>query len=87
MSRKTLRCRRYIRYVDDFVVFDNDKERLKEVLAAMRLYLAGLRLRLHKNKSRIYRVNEGVSFLGYRIFPTHRLLKNKTRCTCGANWP
>jgi hypothetical protein len=36
-----------------------------------------LRLTLHKNKCRIYRVSDGVTFLGYRIFPTHRLLKKQ----------
>ena len=32
-------------------------------------YLAGLRLRLHPGKSRVYRSSEGVTFLGWRLFP------------------
>ncbi len=64
----------YLRYVDDWVVFANDKVLLGETLVQMKEYLAGLRLRLHANKCRVYRVDEGVRFLGYRIFPDHRLL-------------
>lgn len=73
--KETLRCRHYIRYVDDFVVFDDSKSRLQTVKALMGNYLDSLRLKLHKRKCRVYRVNDGVCFLGYRIFPTHRLLK------------
>jgi retron-type reverse transcriptase len=69
-----LRCKYYIRYVDDFVVFDNSKEKLRGVKAELETYLGSLRLCLHRDKSRVYRVKDGVRFLGYRIFPTHRLV-------------
>ena len=72
--KEILRCRSYVRYVDDFVVFDDDKARLWEIKERMAAFLAGLRLKLHKNKCRVYRVADGVRFLGYRIFPDHRLL-------------
>jgi retron-type reverse transcriptase len=73
--KEHLRCRFYIRYVDDFVVLDNSKERLRGIKKEMERYLDGLRLRLHRNKCRVYRVADGVTFLGYRIFPTHCMLK------------
>jgi retron-type reverse transcriptase len=75
--KEGLRCRYYIRYVDDFVVLDNSKSRLREVKAAMEEYLDSMRLRMHKGKCRTYRVDEGICLLGYRIFPTHRLLKKE----------
>jgi retron-type reverse transcriptase len=75
--KQELKCRYYIRYVDDFVVFDNDKQRLQEVKKKMVEYLTGLRLTLHRKKCRTYRVDEGVDFLGFRVFPTHRLLKKQ----------
>lgn len=64
----------YIRYVDDFVAFSDSARELQDTKRAMEEYLAGLRLVLHANKSRVYRVSDGVRFLGYRIFPQHRLL-------------
>jgi len=73
--KEDLRCNYYIRYVDDFVVLDNEKERLHEVQGLIVQYLDNLRLRLHANKSRVYRVKDGIRFLGYRVFPTHRFVK------------
>ena len=71
-----MKCKHYIRYVDDFVVLDNDKARLHLVKAEMEAYLAQhLRLRLHEHKCQISPVKTGTDFLGYRVFPTHRLLR------------
>lgn len=72
--KERLGCKYYIRYVDDWVVFDNNKGHLDDVKVRMEEYLENLRLKLHPNKCRVYRVDEGIRFLGYRIFPTHRLL-------------
>ncbi|MBI4651198.1 group II intron reverse transcriptase domain-containing protein [Candidatus Desantisbacteria bacterium] len=72
--KETIKCP-YIRYVDDFVVFGNDKEQLHEVKNQMDIYLASLRLKLHERKCRIYQIKDGLNFLGYRIFPEYRLLK------------
>ncbi|MGA3025732.1 MAG: reverse transcriptase/maturase family protein [Bryobacteraceae bacterium] len=59
----------YIRYVDDFVLFDHSKERLAGMRIAVEGLLDGLRLRLHERKSRVYRCADGVTFLGWRVFP------------------
>ncbi len=72
--KETLRARYYVRYVDDFVIFSDDKAWLHEVRAACREFLGGYRLKLHPGKSVISRVCDGTKFLGYRIFPYHRLL-------------
>jgi retron-type reverse transcriptase len=64
----------YVRYVDDFVVFCDDKRRLRAWRDAIAERLASLRLRLHPKKNTIFPVGEGIRFLGYRIFPTHVLL-------------
>jgi len=58
----------YARYVDDVVVFDDSKDRLREILHAVRGFLLTLRLDLHAGKSRIHRTADGVSFLGWRVF-------------------
>ncbi len=76
--QETLRCPAYLRYCDDFVVFSADKRSLWQVKDAMTTYLASLRLRLHATKCQVLRTQDGVDFLGYRIFPTHRLLRQST---------
>ena len=79
--KETLRARCYIRYVDDFVILSDDKGWLAEVRERCRERLARMRLRLHPRKSVISRVADGTRFLGYRVFPDHRLLarENITR--------
>ncbi len=64
----------YIRYVDDFVILGNDSKSLHDVRDLIGNYLADIRLRLHPRKCRVYRTADGVTFLGFRIFPNHRLL-------------
>ncbi len=69
----------YIRYVDDFCVFANDKRFLNELKIGISERLSELRLSLHERKSRIYTVNEGVEFLGFRHMPgTIRVRKQNT---------
>ncbi len=75
--KETLQCRYYIRYVDDFVLFDDSKKRLNELKDQMICYLDTLRLKMHPRKCRVYKVDEGVCFLGYRMYSNHRLLKKQ----------
>ncbi|MFZ5517079.1 MAG: reverse transcriptase domain-containing protein [Candidatus Zhuqueibacterota bacterium] len=69
-----LQCRYYIRYVDDGLVFENDKKQLWNIGKQIGDYLSTLRLRIHPNKYNVMPVRNGVLFLGYRVFPTHKLL-------------
>jgi retron-type reverse transcriptase len=73
--KEQLACRYYIRYVDDFVIFDSDKQRLSMIKEQIKNQLAILRLRLHPHKCQIFPVEQGTDFLGFRIFPTHRLVR------------
>ncbi len=64
----------YVRYVDDFLVFSDAKKCFTEIREQIRQFLVTLRLRLHPKKNVIFPVRDGIRFLGYRVFPTHRLL-------------
>ena len=75
--KEVLRAGYYIRYCDDFVIFDNSRAWLNQVKFQIKDYLGKLRLRLHVNKSRVFRTSDGVDFLGYRIYPD-RMLVRKT---------
>ncbi len=72
--KETVKCKHYIRYMDDLIVFDNDKNRLSEIKEAIREYLRRLKLDLHPHKSQIYLTANGIGFLGYKVYPTHRLI-------------
>src|SRR5271157_330956 len=86
----------YVRYVDDFLLFGDSKRRLDDMRARIVEELCRLRLTIHPRKSRTYRTVEGVTFLGWRIFPDHlRLVRGnviafrrrmgslQTQCTRG----
>jgi len=71
-----LRCPAYLRYMDDFVLFDDDKAVLQGWKGAIRAFLASrLRLELHPKKSLVFPVQVGLEFCGFRIYPTHRRLR------------
>ncbi len=67
----------YIRYVDDFIILHKDKRVLEEYLIKINKYLKNLRLELHPEKSEIYPLRNGITFLGYRIFYTYKLLRKR----------
>ncbi|WP_166822424.1 reverse transcriptase domain-containing protein [Thalassoroseus pseudoceratinae] len=72
--KERLRFKGYVRYVDDFLLFSDDKRQLNEARQQISEFLIQLRLKLHSRKNTIFPVEEGIRFLGYRVFPTHRLL-------------
>lgn len=74
--KETLLIRYYIRYMDDFIIFHHDKHRLRVILEEIIGFLDGaLRLTLN-SKTQIFPIQPRcVDFLGYRIWPGHRLLR------------
>lgn len=73
--KRELRAAGYLRYVDDFLLFSNDKGVLHEWKEQIIGRLAALRLSLHEPQ--VYPVHTGIPFLGFRIYPAHRRLKKK----------
>ena len=84
---KELRCPAYLRYVDDFLLFADDKAQLWEWRAALVERLARLRLTIHEESAQPRPVTEGIPFLGFHVFPGRRRLKRRKRsATSGACW-
>jgi len=69
-----LGCSAYQRYVDDFLLFANDKALLGAWRTAIIDRLASLRLTLHVGKAQVRPTTEGLHFLGFLLYPTHRRL-------------
>jgi retron-type reverse transcriptase len=72
--KETLRCRGYLRYVDDLVVFGQSKSELWQIRAEISHYLQSLRLTLNRRKTQVLPTERGLPLLGFRLFPTHRRL-------------
>jgi RNA-directed DNA polymerase len=66
---ETLGIKAYLRYVDDFVLFSDDRDVLVNLRPQIETYLAGLRLKIHPIKSQIFATRIGANFVGFRVFP------------------
>lgn len=74
--KQELRCPAYLRYMDDFVLFSDDKAQLHAWRVAIREFLASrLRLVLHPRKSVVFPTKVGLDFCGFRLYHSHRRLR------------
>lgn len=73
--KHTLRCKGYVRYVDDFLLFADDKVTLHRWRTELYDYLSTLRLTLHERRAQPSPAGQGIPFLGFTVFPDHRRLK------------
>lgn len=72
-----LKCRHYVRYVDDMVLLHEDPEQLRRWHVEIRRFLADkLRLQLTPD-ARLRDINDGVDFLGYIVRPDYRLVRRR----------
>jgi retron-type reverse transcriptase len=71
-----LKISTYLRYVDDFAIFSNDRSQLSDIRQLIELYLVEMRLKLHQIKTQIFTTNIGVSFLGFRILSDRIRVRN-----------
>jgi retron-type reverse transcriptase len=72
--KEALRCPAYVRYVDDFLLFADDRVQLANWRAAIIQRLREQRLHLNERKSRSSPTRDGVTFLGQRVWPGRRRL-------------
>ena len=72
-----LKPRGYVRYCDDFMLFDNDKEKLQDCKKKIRQFLE-TELDLRFSKAEIFDVKQGVDFCGYRYFKKYVLIRKST---------
>ncbi|MCB1929921.1 MAG: hypothetical protein KDH17_18060 [Rhodocyclaceae bacterium] len=75
--QRELRCRAYLRYVDDFALFADDKKQLWAWKRAIVERLAGLRLTIHETATQVQPVAFGIPWLGFIVYPTHIRLKGR----------
>jgi len=64
----------HVRYCDDFVILDNDRQKLCEMKHAVPEFLAKLRLKVHSERLAVLPSAAGRTFVGYRILPSHRVI-------------
>lgn len=75
--RRELGCAAYLRYVDDFVLFSDSKSELWAWKNAVIARLALERLTIHASQTQVLPVRCGIPWLGFVVYPTHRLIKRR----------
>lgn len=78
MIKHTLKCKAYIRYCDDFILFSNSKKQLHHWKDRIESFLNQV-LNLSFSKSNISPVSQGVDFLGYVHFDNYILWRKSTK--------
>jgi len=66
--KRELKCAGYVRYVDDFLLFGDDKKQLHQWRAQVIQWLAQLRLKLHETRAQVMNFNTNI---GFRVVVVH----------------
>lgn len=71
---------RIIRFVDDFLIICDDKEKILEVVPKLVMIVSHYGLHIHKNKRYLQPVSHGVLFVGGYIKPRRTYVSSRTIC-------
>ena len=74
---RDLGCGAYLRYVDDFALFSDDKRTLSRWKSAIIARLEHDRLTIHEAQAQALPTHCGIPWLGFVVYPTYRFLKRR----------
>ncbi len=78
--KHVLKVKYYIRYCDDFVIVEENREKFEYYVKEIDCFLKSkLKLTLHPNKIVVRKYHQGIDFLGYVSFPNHKIVRVKTK--------
>ena len=76
--KRELKCKFYVRYVDDLIIFDSSKAVLEKIAKSIDTFISSqLGLGLNLQKTKLKTVREGIDFLGYFVKPDYALIRKK----------
>lgn len=78
-AKEVLRAPGYVRYMDDFVLFGDDREQLADWRARIAAFLAEHSALQLKNSGSLDETRRGIGYLGMLVLPTHVKLMGKTK--------
>ncbi len=78
-AKRFLSVKWYVRYMDDVIAILPTKEEAQRILERMKWFLSTF-LHLQTNKkTKIFPLKQGVNAYGYKIWTTHRLVRNQSK--------
>ena len=69
--KEKYRCKFYGRYMDDFIIISESKEKLKEVRKYVDKYLEERGMKLNDKKTQLFKITQPISFLGFDYILTN----------------
>lgn len=82
-AKHVLKCKNYIRYVDDIIIMDEDPGFLNYAYSKINRYLIdNLELKLNHKKKNINTLDKGFDFLGLVIKPNCKYIRHRTKNKC-----
>ncbi len=76
--KESLRCKAYVRYMDDMVIWHDDKSQLKELRDIVNEYVSS-RLNCTLKPALLNKTTRGLSFCGYILHPNHIRLTQRSK--------
>lgn len=77
--KQTLQCKYYLRYVDDFVIIDDNPEFLNFYFDSIKEYLySTLEITINPRKKLVNKLDIGIDFVGFVVKPNRIFLRQKT---------
>ncbi|MGN1382367.1 MAG: reverse transcriptase domain-containing protein [Eubacterium sp.] len=77
--KRYLHTKWYVRYMDDITVIVKDKETAREVLKKMTAFVEDHLHLVFNQKTHIYPISQGINTLGFKIYTTHKLVRNQSK--------
>lgn len=78
--KRFLGIRYYVRYMDDAIAIVDSKEKAQELKKAMCLFIRSkLNMEENPKKSQIFPLDQGVNAYGYKIWTTHKLVRDQSK--------
>ena len=65
--KEQLHIKHYVRYNDDFIIIHEDKAYLQECLIKIDAWISSRGLKLSPKKTQLFKVTQGIKFLGFRF--------------------
>lgn len=75
--KRVLKCRRYIRYVDDFVIIGETKERCQYLKNEIEKFIKE-HLNLELSKYKITPISKDINFVGFRTWQNKRIIRKRS---------
>ena len=78
-AKRVLGLKFYVRYMDDIIIIEKSKEDAERTKDLVCKRIESINLMLNETKTSKFPLRQGVNAVGFKIHPTHKLLRNGSK--------